>query len=171
MKTTNLVILASLVLFCLIFLLERDEPPQRMPNKELSAGYWGEHCEVGESGYLTCNTTGGLVGQTCIALGQEYRLKLNPRNFRKQPIVLEASALGSGPAAATEILIGEAYGEGTGVCYTEGYKFPAQRILVSRGSSCGPASAVKNDPPGLMFYVLRGDQSTEACILALEVKK
>lgn len=171
MKTTASVILASMVLFGLIFVLEQDEPPHLMPGKELGAGYWGEQCGVGESGYLTCKTPGGLVGERCIALGQEFRLKLNPGNFREQPIVLEVSLPGAERASSTEILIGEAYGEGTGVCYTERYRFPARDFLVGRGSNCGPVSMVNSDPPGLMFYVSRGDGSDENCILVQEVEE
>ncbi|MDA8705350.1 hypothetical protein N9M22_04760 [Litoricolaceae bacterium] len=164
MKTTASVILVSLVLFGLIFVLEQDEPPYLMPGKELGEGYWGEQCEVGESGYLTCKTRGGLVGQTCVALGQEFRLKLNPGNFREQPIVLEVSLPGSERTSSTEILIGEAYGEGTGVCYTEGYKFPAKNILLDRGSNCGPASTPSADPEGLMFYLDTDSEKLIPCI-------
>lgn len=111
------------------------------------------------------------MSQTCVALGQEFRLKLNPGNFREQPIVLEVSLPGSERASSNEILIGEVYGEGTGVCYTEGYRFPARDFSIGRGSNCGPASAVQSDPLGLMFYVRPSDGATEDCILVQEVEK
>lgn len=148
---TNRMLTGLLILACLAagyFIYYQTD--QDYPGKLLGQDYWGPNCELSVSGFVVCRGESGLKTDTCSTGRENYRLQLTIADSKGLPATLETWKVAGG--TVTKSVSGRFYGEGTGVCYTEGYNFPRLGIKINSGSSCGPAkhpSKLRNT----MFYV------------------
>ena len=183
MRVIGAFILGIFGCFGLIILDEywRFFSSQDSPVTLRSQNYWGSNCFINPEGYLTCETSTGDLTTSCLSQDLIYRLKVNVENPQKPPISLEAwnsnPPQQSTPTKLIKTAFGEVAGQGTGLCYHEGYLFPEIGMSVWRKGGCFPPGDPPSDPTNLMFYMSSsGDDETyrsgvkRACI-AINIQK
>lgn len=133
--------------------------------KTIGSEYWGPRCELSPTGFVICVDDAGRRFDSCSTQNATYRLTVSVLEPRYQPISLEIWT--NNPRSYSKLETGEIYGEGTGVCYYESYRFKETGILINKGSNCGPGDEI-NDEINLMFYVSEDSTATSSCIFSNE---
>lgn len=133
--------------------------------KTISSAYWGPTCGLSPTGFVVCANEAGLRFDSCSTPDATYRLKVSVLEPRYQPISLEVWT--DDPRGYMKLETGEIYGEGTGVCYYESYRFKDAGILINKGSKCGPGDTLSDDS-NLMFYVSTETTSATSCTVDSE---
>lgn len=126
------------------------QPDQDHPGKLLGPNYWGSACELSTTGFVICLNHSKQQVDVCTTGKLKYRLQTTPGDPKGLPVTLEIWT----PEAddVTKIVSERFFGEGTGLCYTEGYDFPQVSIRIDSGSSCIPATS-DHELRAPMFYV------------------
>jgi hypothetical protein len=142
---------------------------EQYPGMVLGADrYWGDTCELTSTGLLVCSTNATERFDQCSTKTATYRLQTNPSHPKGLPATLEIRT--SRPHSLTKVESKRFFGEGTGVCYSEGYDFLDAGIKIDRGSACRPADS-DPAPPNLMFYVSETSGEWSPCEIPLKSKR
>lgn len=123
---------------------------QEYPGKILGQDYWGADCELSTTGVVLCANEASEQFDSCTTKSVKYRLQTTKSDPKGLPVSLE---IWTSRSDKPRIFVSDRFfGEGTGICYTEGYDFPEAGIRIDSGSSCVPANSI-GESQNIMFYV------------------